>query len=256
LEKYSDGLAGGLDRNSPSRKVNLAIPIVEFDNANEVVGYDDYKLVAIPTNLTKTTIKKRLNKLIAEMEVNPTAEQTAKYSIAQTKVDVESLKSCLMAYDLKQQGLDILDIGLRVKWISGAEAKDLIEDGRSRGKEYDIAELESESYKSAKKYVKVHDKVIEKLTAQNKKEEALFDRAIVNDNKGLIRGGLASLGRQGIDYLSDKKVREEMLKEGYAKTFEERTKRKKSIRTHTHRLIAKAKANIEAVERGMFGVGH
>jgi len=57
----------------------------------------EYKLVAIPTNLTKTTIKKRLNKLIAEMEVNPTAEQTAKYSIAQTKVDVESLKSCLMA---------------------------------------------------------------------------------------------------------------------------------------------------------------
>ena len=31
--------------------------IVEFDNADEVVGYDDYKLVAIPTNLTKTTIK-------------------------------------------------------------------------------------------------------------------------------------------------------------------------------------------------------
>ena len=47
--------------------------------------------------VVKTTIKKRLNKLIAQMEVNPTAEQTAKYSIAQTKVDVESLKSCLMA---------------------------------------------------------------------------------------------------------------------------------------------------------------
>ena len=28
----------------------------------------------------------------------------------QTKVDVESLKSCLMAYDLKQQGADILEI--------------------------------------------------------------------------------------------------------------------------------------------------
>jgi hypothetical protein len=120
--------------------------IVEFDNADEIVGYDDYKLIAIPTNLTKTTIKKRLNKLIAELEVNPAAEQTAKYSIAQTKVDVASLKSCLMAYDLKQQGLDILDIGLQVKWVGGAEAKDLIEDGRSRGKEYDIAELESHSY--------------------------------------------------------------------------------------------------------------
>jgi hypothetical protein len=48
-------------------------------------------------------------------ELKPTAEQTAKYSIFQTKVDVESLKSCLMAYDLKQQGTDILEIGLQVK---------------------------------------------------------------------------------------------------------------------------------------------
>ena len=70
--------------------------------------------------VVKTTIKKRLNKLIAQMEVNPTAEQTAKYSIAQTKVDVASLQSCIMAFDLKQQGLDILDIGLQVKWVGGA----------------------------------------------------------------------------------------------------------------------------------------
>ena len=35
-----------------------------------------------------------------------------------------------------------------------------------------------------------------------------------------------------------------------------RTIRKKSIWTNTHKLINKAKANIEAVEKGMFGVGH
>jgi hypothetical protein len=198
------------------------------------------------------------------MEVNPTAEQTAKYSIAQTKVDVASLQSCLMAFDLKQQGLDILEIGIQVKWVGGAEAKDLIEDGRSRGKEYDIAELESHSYKSAKKYWKVYDKVIEKLTVKNDKEEALFNRAIAVDKgnskvgHGMPKekGGLASLGRHQIDYLSDKHIRQAMLDEGYVKTFEERTKRKKSIRTNTHKLINKAVANIQAVEKGMFGVGH
>ena len=47
-----------------------------------------------------------------------------------------------------------------------------------------------------------------------------------------------------------------MLKEGYVKTFEERTKRKRYIRTHTHRMIAKAVKNIEAVEKGTFGKGH
>jgi len=35
-----------------------------------------------------------------------------------------------------------------------------------------------------------------------------------------------------------------------------RTTRKKSIRTNTHKLINKAVANIQAVEKGTFGVGH
>ena len=51
-------------------------------------------------------------------------------------------------------------------------------------------------------------------------------------------------------------IEEAMLKEGYLKTYEERTKRKRYIRTHTHRLLAKAEANIKAVGKGTFGVGH
>ena len=35
-----------------------------------------------------------------------------------------------------------------------------------------------------------------------------------------------------------------------------RTAKKKSIRTNTHKLINKAVANIHAVEKGMFGIGH
>jgi len=71
-----------------------------------------------------------------------------------------------------------------------------------------------------------------------------------------LEKGLASIGRQRIDYLSEERIREAMLKEGYVKTFEERTKKKRYIRTHTHRMIAKALKNIEAVEKGTFGVGH
>ena len=51
------------------------------------------------------------------------------------------------------------------------------------------------------------------------------------------------------DKLLDKEMR--VYKVDYV-----RTTRKKSIRTNTHKLINKAKANIQAVERGMFGVGH
>jgi hypothetical protein len=202
--------------------------IVEFDNADEVVGYEDYKLIAIPKNITASTIKKRLNKLVADMELTPTAERKAKYTIAQTKVDVGSLETCLMAYDLKQQGKDILDIGLQVKWISGSEAKDLIEDNRSKGKEVDLDKLAELSEKNYKEYNRLLSK------AQAVLRKRLKDKHIDADDE---------------DDLMDREMR--IYKVDYV-----RTTRKKSIRTNTHKLINKAKANIEAVEKGTFGVGH
>ena len=202
--------------------------IVEFDNVDEVVGYEDYKLIAIPKNITATTIKKRLNKLVADMELNPTAEQTAKYSIAQTKVDVESLKTCLMAYELKQQGIGVLEIGLQVKWVSSADAKGLIEDNRTKGKEVDLEKLAELSDKDYKKYNRLLS------NAQVIVRKRLKDRYIDTDDE---------------DDLIDKEMK--IFKRDYV-----RTARKKSIQTNTHKLINKAKANILAVEKGTFGVGH
>ena len=251
--------------------------IVEFDSADEVVGYEDYKLIAIPKNITATTIKKRLNKMVDEMkdELKPKAPSKKGYPFASSKVDVDSLENALMAYDYKQQGMDVLEIGINVMWVRGAEATDLIEDGRSRGKEYDIAELESESVKASKKYWKVRDKIIgglEKKQAQEvafwqkvEREQAELDKPKKRTRDELLSNvggfdntkGYARVGnRTKVDYLSDEHIREAMLKEGYVKTFEERTKRKRYLRTHTHRLIAKAAKNIEAVEKGTFGVGH
>jgi len=56
--------------------------------------------------------------------------------------------------------------------------------------------------------------------------------------------------------LSKKNIREALLKERYVKTYGERTKKKRYIKAHTHRLIAKAEANIKTVNKGTFAVGH
>ena len=101
-----------------------------------------------------------------------------------------------------------------------------------------------------------HQKSLRTKNFETAKEEAIFERAIENDNKGKTEKGLATIGRQQIDYLSERRIEEAMLKEGYFKTYEERTKRKRYIRTHTHRLLAKAEANIKEVGKGRFGVGH
>ena len=214
----------------PINQLHSFASVDDVKSISRQVEDGTYKLVAIPTNLTKTTIKKRLNKLLTELEVNPTAQQTAKYSVAQKKVDVESLRSCLMAYDLKERGLSVLEIGLRVKWISSVEAKDLIEDGRSRGKEVDLERLSALSEKHAKKY------------------EILLKRA-QSAVKKRLKGSFDSIDADALDEMIDREMR--VFKVDYV-----RTRRKNSIRTNTHKLLTKAGANIEAVERGTFGVGH
>ena len=88
---------------------------------------------------------------------------------------LSGVRSVIIAHDLKQQGLEFLEIRLQVKWVSTAEAKGLIEDGRSRGREYDVAELESHSVKAAN--WKVYDTVVKRLEEKAQKENAIFDRA-------------------------------------------------------------------------------
>ena len=138
---------------------------------------------------------------------------------------LSGVRSVIIAHDLKQQGLEFLEIRLQVKWVSTAEAKGLIEDGRSRGREYDVAELESHSAKAAN--WKAYDTVVKRLEEKAQKENAIFDRAAENDEHGR-KGGLATIGRKRIDYMSDEHIRA-MLKAGYVKTFEQRTRRKQSI---------------------------
>ena len=83
--------------------------------------------------------------------------------------------------------------------------------------------------------------------------EELYSKAGEFDS----RFGYDGVGhRTKVDYLSDEHIEEAMLKEGYRKSYYERTRRKQSIRTNTYKLLNKARANIEATEGGMFGVGH
>ena len=129
--------------NEPLNQLETFAAVSDVNGIAERVEDGTIRLVAIPTDLTKSIIKRRLKRLLTELEVTPTAEQTAKCSIAQSKVAVESLRSCPLAHDVKQQGLEVLEAGQQVRWVSTAEAKDLFEDVRSLGRDYDVVELES-----------------------------------------------------------------------------------------------------------------
>lgn len=191
-----------------------------------------YQLVALPTNLTKAALKKRVGKLISDMTVSPSKDNLAKYQVKHVKVDADSLKSCLLAYDLRQQGLDALEIAFRVKSVTPKEADDLLIDGRKNAREADLealAELSEKNYAEYQRRLKrATDAVDERLKRQNK------DKSV-----------------WGVD--KDDMISKEM---GLLKTNYVRTARKASLRTNTYKLIKKAEANIAAVERGEFGIGH
>ena len=170
--------------------------------------------------------------------------------------------------------MDALEIGIQVRNIDAAEADDLVEDGRSRSRQYDIAKLESAAMKDVKKYWEVYDKIIGGLEKKQEKEDAFWDKVheeqmkkdkpkkrtreeLLHKSEFDSRFGYDGVGhRTKVDYLSDEHIREAMLKEGYRRSHYERTQRKNSIRTNTYKLLKKASENIEAVEQGLFGIGH
>ena len=93
---------------------------------------------------------------------------------------------------------------------------------------------------------------LERLSALSekhaKKYEILLKRA-QSAVKKRLKGSFDSIDADALDEMIDREMR--VFKVDYV-----RTRRKNSIRTNTHKLLTKAGANIEAVERGTFGVGH
>ena len=122
-------------------------------------------LVALPTNLTRSTLHRRLTKLVSEMELNDSAEQRATYHPNSTKVDVESLQDCLLAYDLKQQGKTNVYIGGSFL-VGEDELREYVRDGRSKSKTFDFDALE--------KFISKKGITAEQYDELNEKGEGVF----------------------------------------------------------------------------------
>ena len=170
----------------------------------------------------------------------------------------------------KVEGVDIFQIGCELMFLDEAKIKELQEDGRSKKREYDLDWYWRDAEKGGGRYWKIYDKVMKQLKKKQAKEieywnainkdEAKFQkerknrtREQVMDNWGEhteSRGLAKAKGRKPIDYLSDEKIQEAMLKEGYTISDEERKKAKNYYKMATYRLFDKAKANIKTVEEG------
>ena len=81
-----------------------ARPLLDAKKSGEV------KAIILPTNVTRSTIERRLAKLLKQLVLNP-KEEKARYHPSNLKVDVNSLEKCLKAYDMRIEGKTNVEIG-------------------------------------------------------------------------------------------------------------------------------------------------
>lgn len=185
-------------------------------------------LLAVATVGSKERMKKFANKMIDTVDVQQVKKQKAKYEVANSKVDVKSLKKALLAYDLHYtKKKDILEVGLIVREFDKREFDDWIADGRKKQTEYGFVDMLEWCENNRKEYERVY-----------KKAEAIVSKRIKD--------------KYVADVDVDELIDAEMMR---LKTNYVRTSMKKSIRTYTHKLLKKAERNIKAVENGTFGLG-
>ncbi|MDC0440707.1 hypothetical protein OAM41_02955 [Gammaproteobacteria bacterium] len=207
--------------------------IDSFFNISDVADYEneivkgEILLLPIPTLGSKELIKKSANKLIDSVDFYKDKQHKAKYEVATAKVDVKGLKKALLAYDLYKQQKDILEIGLIVSGFDKSEFDDWLADGRKKQTEFGVEEWIDWCDNNLQEYGRILEKA----------NKAVYKRI-----------GDKFVDADKLDDLIDAEMRR--LKTDYV-----RTSKKKSIRTYTHKLLNKAKANIEAVGKGTFGKG-
>ena len=187
-------------------------------------------LLPIPSSGSREVIKKSVNKLIDEIDIQQGTEHKPQYEVELQKVDVKGLQKALLAYDLKTKGRDILEIGLIIREFDKKEFDDWLADGRSiKQKEYSIDEWVDWCDNNRAEYSRI----------LRKASDTVYERI---NNKSL------AVSSQELDDLIDAEMKR-------LRTYYVRTSMKKSIRTYTHKLLKKADRNIEGVAKGHFGFG-
>jgi len=231
----------------------------EFASYEDVVSLksdiEDYEILLLPKIMPKTEMRKRVGKLITSIKED-TDRGKAKYEVVSERVDVESLRNCLDVYDLMidkdNNKLTAAEVYAKVIGIK-AEHKDLdlFTDARSergmlrdwkvgmlKGKKADDEMLISKATNYAKQKVQWRTK--QRVKGQNDD--------IWVDTRKLTKDELEQL--ELIYYGKYLGILEKTPQS------EERVKAKNYYKMATYRLFNKAKANIKAVEKGMFGEGH
>ena len=232
---------------------------------------DDYEIVVLPKNLPKTIMRKRVGELITALQSKDVDRGKARYPIVSERVDVESLRNCLDVYDLMAtKEYTAVEVYAKVFGIK-VEHKhlDLFTDARSeRGmlRDYAVREADDiedddawlEANKSADMEAEEQREAEALAYAERKMEWRKTQRveSAYDDGKGDFFKNTRALSKAELEQLKELYIAKYLGLLVKSPKSEERAKAKNYYKQQVYRLLRKAKANIEAVEKGHFGVGH
>ena len=122
----------------PLSNIDAFFTMDDIENYKTEIDKGKILLLPPPTSGNREVIKKSVNKLIGEIEIQKGKEHKSQYEVESQKVDV---KKALLAHDLKARSRDILEIGLIIREFDKSELDDWLAGGRkSEKKECSIDE--------------------------------------------------------------------------------------------------------------------
>lgn len=247
----------------------------EFASVEDVLSLqndiDDYEIVVLPKSLPKTIMRKRVGELITALQSKDVDRGKARYPIVSERVDVESLYDCLDVYDVMATK-EYTAVEAYAK-VFGIKAKhkhlDLFTDARSeRGMLRDYAVREAgdiedddawlEANKSADMEAEAQREAEALTYAERKMEWRKTQRvaSAYDDGKGDFFKDTRALSKAELEQLKELYIAKYLGLLVKSPKSEERANAKNYYKQQVYRLLRKAKANIEAVEKGYFGEGH
>ena len=236
----------------------------ELESLQGDIESGEVKVIVVPTNMAKTKVRKRIGKLISDLEVTPDKELRPKYDILSKRVDAKSLRKCLDVYDLHKKGKGNREIFADLIGLEKGEEDWALKDARGeRGilQDWEVPyaddyEDENELFDTtSKSYVKESKEWIEKVEkaqryANSRMEWREKQRVPTGDGEKKTR----RLSENELKKLHNIYVHKKLGNAVPTPQAEDRAKRKNFMNSSISRMIKKAKQNIEAVEKGTFCV--
>lgn len=259
---------------------DMSSAVTEFSSIKDIKSLtseiDDYEIVLLPKDMPRTLMRQRVGKLISGMPKVTVKQKEAQFRVTSDRVDVESLSDCLAVYDMmsditnnytavqvyanlfgikkEHRHLDLFtdarsERGMLRDWLPSAEClnEEAIE-GEENEEEEELEVMTGEErlqQEAAKAYAE----------QKMKWREAQRVKGSRGDGTG-YKENTRNLTADELDKLRDIYIGIYLGTAVKSPQSEDRAKAKNYYKQQTYRLLRKAKANIEAVEIGTFGIGH